>query len=167
MKIPFREIANRITGFELPFVGGGISWEPPISDVEVARRLMTYLEDRRALYKPYDCETASYVVQSILDIRKRLTEELEQLDRASRLAQSLIAMRAACREFLDRVEGIDPDIMFYRPGPIWDRDERDFFMALGELRRTMGIHTAQIAVRYGIDVEETLVSIFPSPPSED
>lgn len=167
MKISFRKLVNRVTGFELPIIGGGISWNPPTSDVEVAEQLITYLEDRRALYQPYQCETASYVVSSILEIRKRLTQDLEQLDRSSPLAQSLLAMRAACREFLDRVEGVDPHIMFYRPGPIWDRNEIDFFMALGELRRTMGIHAAQIAVRYGVDVEEVLVQIFPSPPSED
>jgi hypothetical protein len=29
----------------------------------------------------------------------------------------------------------------------------------------MGVHIAQIAVRYGIDVEEKLAAIFPPPPN--
>ena len=80
MKRSFREIANRITGFEIPVFGGGVSWNPPTLDIEVARRMLTYLEDRRALYRPYDCETASYVVQSILDIigNKGSREKLSQ-----------------------------------------------------------------------------------------
>lgn len=167
MKTSFREIAHRITGFEVSVWGVGVSWNPPLLDVETARRLLTYLEDRRALYAPYDCETARYVVESILDIRERLTKDLEQSDRSSSLAQSLIAMRAACRKFLNEVVAVDTDLMIHRGLRIWDRDDRDFFMALGELRSIIGVHAAQIAVRYGIDVEETLVSIFPALPDED
>jgi hypothetical protein len=165
MKLPFREIANRITGFEIPVFGGGLSWNPPTLDIDVARRLLTFLEDRRALYQPYQCETADYVVRSILEIRQRLTSDLEQLDRASTLAQSLAAMRAACRKFLDDVEGTDPHMSTYHHHRRWwDEDERNFFMSLGELRAVMGIHIAQIAVRYGIDVEEKLAAIFPPSP---
>lgn len=167
-KIRFGEIANRITGFEIPIFGGGLSWNPSASDIAVARGLLTYLEDRRALYEPYSCETASYVVSSILEIRKRLTSDLEQINRESSLAQALIAMRAACRKFLQDVDNVD-DIELISPrfNRLWDRDEKNFFMALGELRSTIGVHAAQIAVRYGIDVEETFVSIFPALPDED
>jgi hypothetical protein len=167
MKVSFREIANHITGFEIPVFGGGLSWNPPTLDIEVARRLLTFLEDRRALYQPYECETANYVVKSILEIRQRLTGDLEQLDRGSPLAQSLTAMRAACRKFLDDVEGTDPHMSTYhRHRRWWDEDERNFFMSLGELRAVMGIHIAGIAVRYGIDVEEELAAIFPASPGE-
>ena len=76
-------------------------------------------------------------------------------------------MRAACRKFLDAVEPLDTDIVLWRRPRMWDRDERDFFMALGELRSVIGIHAAQIAVRYGIDVEEELVAIFPASPDGD
>jgi len=166
MKRSFREIANRVTGFEIPVFGGGVSWNPPTLDIEVARRLLTYLEDRRALYQPFDVETGSYVVRSILDIRERLTGELEQLDRSSPLAQSLLAMRAACRKFLNDIETIDTDIMLYHPR-LWNQDERNFFLSLGELRSALGVHIAQIVVRYGIDVEDALVAIFPTIPEDD
>lgn len=167
-KIRFREIANRITGFEIPIFGGGLSWNPPPSDVAIAKGLLTFLEDRRALYEPYSCETARYVVSSILEIRKRFTTDLEQIDRDSPLAQALIAMRAACRKFLHEVDNVDGiDLIGPRFNRLWDRDEKNFFMALGELRSIIGVHAAQIAVRYGIDVEETLVSIFPALPDED
>jgi hypothetical protein len=35
------------------------------------------------------------------------------------------------------------------------------FTALGELRAIFGIHIAQLAVKYGIDVEYELASILP------
>ena len=53
MKVSFLEIANRITGFEIPIFGGGVSWNPATLDIEVSRRLLTFLVDRRALYQPY------------------------------------------------------------------------------------------------------------------
>lgn len=165
MKLSFREIANHITGFEIPVLGGGKSWNPPTLNIDVPRRLLTFLEDRRALYRPYECETANYVVKSILEIRQRLTSDLEQLDRGSPLAQSLTAMRAACRKFLDDVEGMDPEMSTDRRNRRWwDEDERNFFMSLGELRAVMDIHIAGIAVRYGIDAEEKLAAIFPPSP---
>lgn len=164
MKKSFREIANRITGFEIPVFGGGLSWNPPTLDIEVARRLLTFLEDRRALYNPYDLETPEYVVRSILDIREQLTSDLEQLEHSTPLAESIRAMRAACRKFLDQVEATGSRLRYRLRRRIWDLDEINFFLALGELRAIIGIHAAQISVRYGIDVEETLVSIFPASP---
>ena len=40
---------------------------------------------------------------------------------------------------------------------------RDFevFAALGELRAVFGIHIGQLAVKYGIDIEDELASILP------
>jgi hypothetical protein len=125
---------------------------------------LTFLEDRRALYNPYDLETPEYVVRSILDIRERLTSELEQLEHPTPLAESIRAMRAACRKFLDQVEATGSRLRYRLHRRIWDLDEINFFLALGELRAIVGIHAAQISVRYGIDVEETLVSIFPASP---
>jgi len=163
MKISFREIANRITGFDIPVVGGGLSWNPPTLDIEVAKRLTTFLEDRRALYYPYEAETPDYVVRSILEIRQRLTKDLEQLDRNSPLAKSLRAMRASCRKFLNHVEARTPHAVYLHRNRIWNGDEADFFIALGELRATIGFLAAQIAARYEIDVEESLATIFPEP----
>ena len=76
-------------------------------------------------------------------------------------------MRAACRQFLNDVEGMDTEMSTYhRHRRWWDEDERNFFISLGELRAVMGIHIAGIAVRYGIDVEEKLAAIFPPSPGE-
>jgi hypothetical protein len=153
MKFPFREIAQRLTGFSTPIFG--VSWNPPTAEAEVARRLVTFLEDRRALYNPYDVEVMHDVVESVLRTRERLTAALEQLDRGSPLAQSIAALRAACRKFLDSVHGGPTGRSYWGPH-MFDAS------ALGELRGVFGIHLANICVRYGIDVEEELASIFPA-----
>ena len=47
---------------------------------------------------------------------------------------------------------------------LWDQWQLG--TALGSLRAVFGVHIAQIAVSYGIDVEDQLVTIFPPPEEE-
>jgi len=165
-KVRFLELANRVTGFSTPIFG--VSWNPPTLEVEIATRLLTYLEDRRVLYTPYSDESLRNVSESIIQIRERLTKDLEQLDRSSDLAKSLFDMRAACRNFLNKVQRIEAGRVVVS---IYHRNAGEgaayFFAALGELRAVFGIHIAQIAVKYGIDIEESLASILPMDSSEE
>jgi hypothetical protein len=76
----FSEIASRLTGISTPI--GGVSWTPPTPDIEVARRVLTFLEDRRVLYDPMEAEVAAHCIESVLQIRRFLTEVLaEQVNR--------------------------------------------------------------------------------------
>ncbi|HXX46360.1 MAG TPA: DUF6650 family protein [Candidatus Acidoferrales bacterium] len=151
MKLSFREIADRITGISTPIFG--ISWNPPVLDAQIAKRLITFLEDRRALYNPYELESPPHVIDSVRLIRERLTQDLEQLDRTSTLAESLAAMRAACRKFLDSIPN-EHSRMYLGPSMV-------FFSGVGELRGVFGIYIARICVQYGIDVESDLAAILP------
>jgi len=74
-----------------------ISWLPPETQRDLARKLLVFLEDRRALYNSYDFEMPEYVDRSIIEIRHKLTEILETIDEHSELSQHVRAMRAACR----------------------------------------------------------------------
>lgn len=148
MTISFDKIARRITGFSTPIFG--VSWNPPKDEREIVRKLIIYLEDRRVLYNPYRLEYFDPVVDSILQIRKNLTEVLENLDEKSKATPSVRAMRAACRKFLNQVAGrehrfMDVDLIFY----------------LGELRGVFGNHIAVLCTMYGIDVEGDLGEILP------
>ena len=154
MKLSFREIADRITGFSTPLFG--VSWNPPKLEVQSAKQIVTYLEDRRALYNPYDLEVADHVIQSVVEIRHRLTQELEQLDRSTALAQSLSDMRTVCRKFLNTVQGLGGHRSYFGGSAMM------LFSAIGELRGVFGIHLAQICVRYGIDIDGELGSILPA-----
>lgn len=151
MKIKFKQIAKSLTGFSTPFFG--VSWNPPETDRDIVRKLITFLEDRRALYNPYNIETPMFVDQSLLEIRKELTDTLQRIDDNPNISPHLRAMRAACRKYLNEVSNQSSPRFHYR--------EFETFAALGELRAPFGIHIAQLVVKYGIDIEEELVSILP------
>jgi hypothetical protein len=160
------EIATRITGFSIPIFG--ISWSPPEADIVVARRVLTFLEDRRVLYNEFEVEVPQYCVASVLEIRHFLTEVMMEHAQADELQKNLRAMRAACRRFLERMH-IDPeaeDSTIVRRVARQRLSIQDLLLnqALGELRGVFGIHVAQIAVKYGLEVENQLATIFPPEP---
>ena len=155
----FKEIASRITGLSCPIFG--VQWNPPESQRAIARRVIVFLEDRRVLFVPSEMEVPQHCVESILSIREFLTQELGNLDSDKRVADSIRAMRAACRKFLATVESDDQRIIQFGA-------ERGHYAswifsgAVGELRGVFGIHVATLAASYGIGVEGELASILPA-----
>ena len=148
----FDEITSRLTGISCPVFG--VSWNPPESERKIARRVITFLENRRVLFSPFEWEMPDHCAQSVIEMRHFLTTELQALDADKELAQSLRAMRAAGRKFLDD----DP-----RHGSPRRHASRHMLeTALGELRGVFGIHIAKLAAEYGLDVEDDLASILPA-----
>jgi len=153
----FKEIIKRITGISTPIFG--ISWSPDNTERDLAQEIISYLEDRRVLYNPSIVESPHHCVESVLQIREFLTAKIGKIDQDSELSNSLRAMRAACRKFLER-SGYNEGPFLIRLGDHMGRSW-DFITAVGELRGVFGIHLAKIAVAYGIDIEEDLASIIP------
>ncbi|MDD3579876.1 MAG: hypothetical protein PHW74_02510 [Desulfobacca sp.] len=154
----FKEIISRLTGISCPVFG--VSWNPPEADCAIARRIITFLEDRRVLYAPYTMEVHTHCVDSVLKIRDFLTEELTKIGSKKELDESLRAMRAACRKFLNTVyDGNGRDFHFASKYKLWPGVVFDD--ALGQLRGVFGVQTAKIAAQYGLDVEDELASILP------
>ena len=155
--LKFSEIILKLTGFSTPIFG--VSWEPSESERKVAKRIITKLEDRRVLYNPTEMEVPHHCMMSVVEIRNLLSDELGKLNDTSNLARSLRAMRAACRKFLDSVNTDERIIEFgnyHGHYASWQ-----FNGAVGELRGVFGIHLAQIATQYGLDIEDELASILP------
>lgn len=146
-KIAFKEIAKRITGFSLPVFG--IQWNPPESEREVVRETFLFLEDRRALYNDFAHEIDYEVLESILSIRKELTEALKRLPEASKAVPYFKSMRAACREYLDATRG---------DGRRWSAPF-SFMTQLGRFRTIVGMNIAHLAVTFGIDIEGELARV--------
>jgi hypothetical protein len=154
----FSEIANRLTGISTPF--GGASWQPAELEIEGARRVLVFLEDRRVLYDPCEMEVPDHCVRSVIEIRHCLTEELGKLEGSTELAARLRAMRAACRKFLERVGTDGREGIRYAVGS--NVHSWTFGSALGELRGTFGVHVAKIAAEFRLDVEDKLAAILPA-----
>jgi hypothetical protein len=156
--VKFTEIAHRLTGISTPL--GGVSWQPSEQQAAAARRLISFLEDRRVLYVASEVEVPSHCVHSVIEIRRFLSAEIGKLDEDSLLDGSLRAMRAACRKFLERVGKDGNEVTLYanRQGhwASWT-----FIGALGEMRGTFGVHLARIAAQFTIDIEDDLASIIP------
>ena len=150
------EIASRLTGFS--GLGFGASWNPPEPETTAARRMLAYLEDRRVLFAPYHLEIEDQCIQSVLDMRRELTQEIGKQGDGSKLAGHLRAIRAACHRFL-RESSPDGHPLHV---PSWHgRFDAAFFLALGELRATIGLHVAAIAVTYGLEVHGDLADALP------
>ncbi|HOF33063.1 MAG TPA: hypothetical protein PK624_05325 [Spirochaetota bacterium] len=158
MIMKFSEIRERITGINCSVFG--ISWNPSEAECNIAKRIIRFLEDRRVLYSPSEMEVPNHCVQSIIEIRKFLTTELQSLSNKSKLYDPVKAMRISCRKFLDKMN--IEDNRFMDNARSWGHwASWTFASALGELRGNFGIMVAQIATLYGIDVEDDLASIIP------
>jgi hypothetical protein len=156
-KLQVQELSNRLIGISTPT--GGISWKPPVDERGKAQRLLVYLADQRALHYPYDKEIESFVSQSILDIRERLTCDIKDLSADSILKQIMRGMQAVCRKFLD--ENQSPSAGYGWPY------KAQLYCTLGELRALLGIYIARIACAYDLEVDTCLEDILPPEPEPD
>ncbi len=155
----FKEIINRISGLSIPVFG--VQWNPIEPEITKARRIITFLEDRRVLYTPGSMKVAEHCVESVIEIRRFLTTELGTLDSNTELAKHLRAMRAACRKFLNEISDNDNRkiINYARHQGHWASWK--FYGDLGLMRGIFGLRIALIASSYGLDVEGELSTILP------
>ena len=149
----FERIYKNITGLSCPIFG--IQWNAPVIEADEAKKVITFLEDKRVLFNPADMEDSMHCAQSVIDIRSELTKALQVLPNDSNLTKQLRHMRKACQEFSDKL-GVPQVILFDRPVQI-SMLER----ALFKLREKCGVSVAEIAVAYGLDVDDRLASIIP------
>ncbi len=160
------EIAARVNGISTPF--GGISWVPAVADVQVARRVIAFVEVRRVLFGTYANEVPDQCVQSVIEIRDFLTEVIGAGGVADELEQPLRLARGFCVRFLDRVGATERSLpnnagerhLFTRTD--WRMHDYWFGEALGELRAGVAIQVGVIAARYKLSVDDDLASMLPN-----
>jgi hypothetical protein len=153
LKSKGKALLDRITGISCPI--GGVSWTPPVDEQAKARRLLVCLADRRVLFNLFELEVGPYVVESIVDIRKRLTDDLQDVPADSLLSDSLQAMRAACRKFMDQTQELRRLHVPYGMDSLIHR-------SLGELRGVCGLHIAKLACAYDLEIEPELAAALPA-----
>lgn len=151
----WKEAANRLNGVSIASVG--VQWTPQPTDSEIARRVIRFLEDRRVLYNNYAWEEPGHCVESVLEIRRFLTDEMARLKDGSDVLTPLRVVRAACRKFLDNVHRDGDRRVRLHHG----MESFGFYSALGELRGAIGPQVALLAATYKIDVEDDLARTLP------
>jgi len=159
----FKEIVGRLSGFNVPVFG--ISWNPPEPHVKQARRIIMFFEDRHVLYNLSEVEMPEHCLQSVIEIRHFLTDEISSGSRGGQLLASLSGMRCSCGKFLDAVGSIDNEIskhgLNHNHFASWE-----FISSIGELRGVIGIYLANIATMYGLDIGDALAAILPAESTE-
>ena len=151
----FSEIAARLNNIGFPF---SVGWVPVRADAAIARKVIRFLEDRRMLFNLCADEEPEYCYLSALEIRKFLTEELADVSEGTDLFKHLTGIRAACRQFLDKSPNSEGRFNLHDR---YSMHSNHFFIALGELRATIGNHVALMAVKWEIDVENDLARVLP------
>ena len=149
----FERIYKNITGLSCPIFG--ISWQPPIIEVDEAHKLIVFLQDKRVLFNPMEMEAEQHCVMSVIAIRDELTQTLQSLPRKSLIAKSVTRMRKACHDF-SNVLG-HPNF-----NTLDDQVRVSILMRqLIKLREKFGVSVAELAVAHGLDVEDDLANIIP------
>jgi hypothetical protein len=165
--VRFSEIVARVNGVSTPIFG--VSWTPPTVDVDVARRVVAFVETRRVLFSTYSNEVPAECVHSVLEIRSFLSDVIGAGGISEELVEPLRLMRRYCLRFLERVGATedrrDPDAPsrhLFRESR-WAMHDYWFGEALGELRAGVGLQVAIIAASFGLDVDNDLASTLPPP----
>ena len=154
----YKELSARITGISFPLFG--VSWTPVKPDIEIARNVINFLENKRVLFNSYQLENPGHCMLSVIQIRDFLTTQLDEVSRGSELDGILRGMRSAGRRVMDTGAhnfrfGEDDD------GNLGPLDKIVFFSQLGIFRGNMGILIAKLVIMHGLDIEEDLINILP------
>lgn len=158
-----RSNKRKLTGASVSALGLGIGLATTVTpgDRDIVQGLVTFLEDRRVLFNPEYLEVVSQVDRSVEEIRRELTDALQQLGPASPATPPIRTMRAACRRYMD-----GPRQQF-RHMNAYGMSRRDndpgFFVALGELRSTFGAELKRLNDVFKPTMEPQLRELFPSP----
>ncbi|MDP1750850.1 MAG: hypothetical protein Q8L22_15455 [Reyranella sp.] len=156
-KLKSKSLLSRLGGVSA--FGFGVSFKPPETDRTVVRELLTFLEDRRALFVAAIWEQPEHVVHSVQQMRTELTNALKRLGEGSPAAAACRLMRAACRDFVSQADTMKLQNMDRHFSEGWQGET--FLIALGALRATFGQQIAVLSHLYEIGLEEHLASILP------
>lgn len=144
----------RLTGFSTPIAG--VQWEHGDSDREVVRRVLNALEDRRVLFAEYAAEVDVQCVQSAIQIRQILTDEMNTRGISKGLERALKDLRAVFTVFVDAMNSEEA-----RHGVTM----LNLTAALASLRSLVGERLAVLCADYQIEIIGRLRLIVPNHPN--
>ena len=124
----------------------------------IAKKIISGLEDRRALWEMFDAEFPDRVRQSLDNLRSRLVDLRSELVDDSPLDQILLSLTKTIHVFFSTVEKSDlTQLRCDANNPEWRR----FCDALATLRKAIGLQISNPANAYGVKISSDLKSIVP------
>ena len=153
-----QSIFKRITGFSSPLFG--LSWNVKESEEQQARRIISFLEDKRILYVPieWDKRNPKKSVRSVLNVRDFITKEIGKQESSDFLVDALREIRLACRDFLIIIDTYKPKILV-ASHPSAHSGAFKFEKALLLLRAAISVQIFNICDKYGIQHSGELESM--------
>lgn len=125
----------------------------------IARKIITFMEDRRVLWQTFDAEFPDRVRRSLDDLRLYLVNLQSELNNGSPLGRVLLSLVKTIHVFFNMVEHSDLAALKCNcEDPEWRR----FSDALAVLRKAIGLQIDNLANVYGIEITSDLKSIVPS-----
>jgi hypothetical protein len=94
--------------------------------------------------------------RAIGDLRRLIGETAELIPTDALAVPDLLAMRAACRKYLDLAEAWDK-----KSGRRFSMPSYRFYQMLGAFREVMGLHLWRLGDLHDLDVDGRLVAFFP------
>ncbi|HEY1137069.1 MAG TPA: hypothetical protein VGE64_06240 [Xanthomonadaceae bacterium] len=127
-------------------------------DPQIAKKIVSSMEDRRSLWVTFDAEFPDRVRQSLDELRSRFTAIRGDLLDGTPLDGILLSLTKTILIFYNSVESSDLKALRCDAGdPAWQH----FSDALAILRKSVGLQIANLADAYGIALSEDLQSIVP------
>ena len=154
-KRTFQNFLRSFRGFNFSLlgIGGGASFSPPTDERDIVLKLIFQLGDRRVLFHSGCGVPRKDMIASAETMRSNITAALEAIPE-SRAASVLAQMRHACHDFQTFLEENFRSGGYGGPG-------EDFYMAIGQLRGTIGLCLVQLCSLYDIDLKSDLVRMLP------
>jgi len=138
-----------ITGVSSPI--GGLSWQTSAGDRETIRKLLIYLEGRRALFPhPHHYLSLLNVAYSIQKLRSAINLALQALTEGSPGEPWLRAMQDACEAFLDATKRLRVDMTERKTTVLDAASEKTYLDALHRLHVVIATHTTYLCAKFTI-----------------
>jgi hypothetical protein len=118
------------------------------SDLNVAREVLHVLEDKGALYIPYNLENPRFVMESLKELRSEITRLRVRVNPASPLSIITESIVRACRHYMNTTSENASFI--------------ELEYSLGAVRKIIGINIGDLAKVYKLDISDQLASIIPA-----
>ena len=125
-------------------------------DRDVARRLLFFLEDRRVLYIAQEFESPKACIDSIMEIRKMITNELPHTEDNCFLQNEMLQMRAICVAFLSANEGKFDTYGYFPENRELSEDDVLFISGLVSLRTFFALSLKKISKKYKLNLSSNL-----------